>query len=128
MLVVGCSMIINLGLKAWIFTNADSQDNYYSRPAPMYIAEDLEVKTVQELQICSDKCELTATQKEHITAWLEDYEEWQNNEKNRDPNVFVTRNRHRQASTALSLILVGLPLWLFHWAIIKRDIRRNREV
>ena len=62
MLVIGCSMIINLGLKAWVFTQADSQDTYYSRPIPLYLSEDLEFKTVQEIQVCGDKCELTLVQ------------------------------------------------------------------
>lgn len=125
MFVVGLSMLINIGLKTWVFTKADSQDSYYSRPAPIYIAEDLGVKTVQELQICSDECELTGEQKQLVADWLEDYEEWQNNEKNRDPNALVIRNRQRQASTGISLILVGLPLWIFHWFTIKKDIKRK---
>jgi len=127
MLVVGLSMLINIGLKTWVFTKADSQDNYIERPMPMYIAEDLGIKTVQELQICSDECELTETQKEHIAAWLEDYEEWKDNSKNQDTVSYTVRNRQRQASTAISLILVGLPLWVFHWALIKRDVGQKNS-
>jgi len=123
MLVIGSSMIINLGLKAWVFTQADSQDNYMSQPAPLYFVN--EMKTAQELKVCSDKCELTATQKEQINNWLLDYESWKQQQKNTDPNIWVVRNRQRQASTALSLILIGLPLWLFHWSVIKKDNKKE---
>lgn len=125
MLVVGCAMILNLGLKTFIFTKADEIEDYYARPATLYL--DTEVKTVQNLQVCADKCNLTEIQKEQIANWLVDYETWQSTEKNRDANYYQTRNRQQQAATALSLILVGLPLWLFHWAIIKRDLRKNKD-
>ena len=127
MLVIGCSMIINLGLKTWIFTKADLQENFNNRPVPI-ILSDPDLQKVEELQACSDKCELTFEQKELIVNWLEDYEEWQNTEKNRDPNLYTIRNRQRQAATAISLILVGLPLWLFHWATIKRDVKQQTRV
>jgi len=122
MLVVGMSMIINLGLKAWIFTKADRTDNYMSAPSPLYLVK--ETGSVKDLQLCADKCSLTAEQKEQINNWLADYEAWKKFEKNRDPNLYIVQSRQRQAATAISLILVGMPLWLFHWGVIKND---NKE-
>lgn len=125
MLVVGLSMIINLGLKTWIFTQADKMDNYNNQPMPLYLSSD--IKVAQEVKVCADKCELTQTQKEQVDSWLTNYEEWKNSEKNRDPNFYQKQNRQRQAATAISLILVGLPLWLFHWGVIKKD-NKEKEV
>lgn len=126
MLTVGLAMIINLGLKTWIFTQADRFDNYYmSAPTPLYLIK--ETGSVSDLQLCADKCSLTAEQKEQIKNWLADYENWKNNEKNRDPNFYAVQNRQRQAATAISLILVGLPLWLFHWNVIKRDTKKRED-
>ena len=127
MLVVGCSMIINLGLKTWVFANADFIDGYMEQPFPLYI-EDSTLKTVEELKICGDKCELTNIQKEQVDNWLIDYTEWKQQEGTRDTSLYVTRSRERQTSTALSLIVIGLPLWLFHWFTIKKDIKRKKEV
>lgn len=31
------------------------------------------------------------------------------------------RNRQRQASTAIAMILVGAPLYLYHWKLIKKE-------
>lgn len=125
MLVVGASMLINIGLKTWIFTKADQVD-VYSQPMPLYL-KDSSIASVEDLKICADKCQLTKIQKEQIDNWLIDYENWKQNEGSRDQKYYVNSNRQRQASTAISLIFVGLPLWLFHWAIIKRDLRKNRE-
>lgn len=125
MLVVGCSMIISVGLKTWIFTKADQMDGY-SQPLPLYL-KDPSITSVEELKICADKCQLTTIQKEQINSWLSDYENWKNNEAKRGANYYVVSNRQRQTSTAISLILVGLPLWLFHWAVIKRDLKNKKE-
>lgn len=126
MLVIGTAMIINLGLKTWIFTQADRGDNYQNQPMPLYLNK--EMGDAKELQICQDKCSLTTVQKEQIKSWLADYENWQNYEKNRDPNFYRLQNRQRQAATAISLIIVGLPLWLFHWAVIKRDNKEKNDL
>ena len=125
MLVVGLSMIINLALKTWIFTKADSQEKYISMPVSVYL--DPTLKTVEEIKLCGDKCELASSQKEQIDQWLVDYKSWQENEKTRDPNFYTEQRRQRQAATALSLILVGLPLWLFHWSVIKKDVKASKE-
>lgn len=33
----------------------------------------------------------------------------------------VVRQRQRQFSTAISMIVIGLPLYLFHWKTIERE-------
>ncbi|OGG95605.1 hypothetical protein A3E04_02655 [Candidatus Kuenenbacteria bacterium RIFCSPHIGHO2_12_FULL_42_14] len=124
MLVVGASMIINLGLKTWIFTKADRADSYAARPTPLYLTS--ETKGVEDLKACGEKCNLTVAQREQLAQWLTDYKNWQETDAARDPNFYLVQNRQRQASTALSLILVGLPLWLFHWSVIKKDNRKEK--
>jgi len=44
-----------------------------------------------------------------------------------EPEVsYVTAKRHRDASLNLSLILIGLPLYFYHWRIIKKETK-NKE-
>lgn len=38
---------------------------------------------------------------------------------------YVTQNRQRQASMALALLIIGLPLYLYHWSVIKKEIRAS---
>ncbi len=124
MLVVGAATFVNLGLKVFVFTKADRfMDHVVSRPMPLYF--DGELSKVENIK---DKCDLTDSQRESIDQWIADYKEFKEKESDRDPNGYVTRRRHQQASTATSLMLVGLPLWLFHWRIIKSDTGGQQSV
>lgn len=40
---------------------------------------------------------------------------------------YVTSRRHRDASINLALILIGLPLYLYHWTLIKREIKQKES-
>ena len=121
MLVIGTSMIVNLGLKSWVFTKADSNESYLSRPMNIYAVNEL--NKANNLVTCQT---LTKEEREVIGMWIQDYENWKVEEGNRDQDFYKTRDRQIQASTAFSMMLVGLPLWLFHWAIIKRDVKDNK--
>ena len=37
----------------------------------------------------------------------------------------ATNNQHRQANQALAMILVGVPLYWYHWSVIKSDHSRK---
>ena len=43
------------------------------------------------------------------------------NERNRRNDI------GRQFSINIAQVLVGLPVWLFHWGVIQREYRRKRE-
>ena len=38
---------------------------------------------------------------------------------------YITSRRQEDASINLALILIGLPLYLYHWTLIKREIKQN---
>ncbi len=120
--VIGATMLVNLALKTWIFTEAD-RSNYIDRPpTPLMIEKDSDF--IRALKECGDDCELTTTQKQQIDQWFEDYSWWQENVKN-NQNNWQTRQRQSQASTAISMIIVGIPLYLYHWTTIKRDRKKK---
>ena len=121
--VIGATMLVNLALKAWIFTEADS-DTYYYAERPPALVFDRDVELVESLKDCGENCELTDTQLKQIDSWLAEYQWWLENSKN-DQTDFQKRRRQQQASTALSMIIVGVPLYLYHWTTIKRDRRRG---
>lgn len=125
MMTIGAAQIVDLGLKAWIFTQADRDFGYITRPPALVI--DKELQTAQELKACQEKCELTETQKQQIQSWLNDYQNWQQQEKSQTEIDYKTQSRHRQAASALSLIIVGLPLWLYHWSVIKKDQKKREQ-
>ena len=131
MVVIGFSMLINIGLKTWIFTKADSQPPYYAQPVPppalVGKIPDGNVNTAQSLVACSDKCSLTAEQKQQVDQWLKDYQQAKDNEKLQTSFDYKTQQRQSDAAQAIAFILVGLPLYLYHWTVIKKDLKKNSE-
>jgi len=122
-LTIGSVMIINLGLKSWVFTKADSNESHLSRPMNIYTVNEL--NKANNLATCQ---KLNKEEREVIGMWIQDYKTWKTEEENRDPNFYKVRDRQRQASTSFSMIFIGLPLWLFHWAVIKKDLKDNKKV
>ena len=88
--VIGTIQIVDLGMKVYIFKDADKYDY------PMTTKFDPSGK------------EVTLTDQE-----IKDQKVQQDKE--------TTRNRQRQASTALAMLLVGIPLYKYHWNTIKRE-------
>ncbi len=121
LLVIGTVQLVNLGLKTFVFTKADEQYNYASMPPmPMMMSPTREISEedfVSAIEQCEGKCDLTDEQENQIAQWLRDYRQWQN-----EPKVdYRTQQRHRESALAASLILVGLPLYLYHWRTIKKE-------
>lgn len=87
--IIGAVQLINLGLKAWVFTKADV---YYEYPMqkriPAVEGEDFQEPSEEELA------------------------EYQKNE--------LSANRQRQASTAIAMIIVGAPLFFYHWRLARK--------
>ncbi len=122
LLVIGAVMLIDLGLKIFVFKKADIESVQkptliYMRPGEPIKEEDF----ISAIEKCEEKCDLTEEQNAQIQNWLTDYGYWQ--EAQLTNNNYATRSRHRQASMSLSLILIGLPLYLFHWAVIKGETK-----
>lgn len=87
--VIGSVQLVDLGIKVYIFKGADRYD--YSAPAKMVSPDGKEVKQT-DAEIAEQK---------------------------RMQETETTRQRQRQASTAISMILVGFPLYLYHWKKLK---------
>ena len=117
LLTIGGVRFIDMGLKAFVFTQAEEEQRLYPMKPPMpYLPVDVEA--------LQDEEELTDREKASIRQWLADYEDWQERSSKIDP---VTARRQRDASINLALILVGLPLYLYHWGIIRKELRKQGE-
>jgi len=114
LLTIGAVRFVDMGLKAFVFTKAEELQRLYEAMPPLtpYLPEPIE-----KLQ---EGGELSEEAKATIKQWLADYEDWKERRSKIDP---VTARRHRDASSNLALIFVGLPLYLFHWRIIRRETR-----
>jgi hypothetical protein len=114
LIIIGSVQFIDMGLRTFIFTQADEQDrlNRYETPYPplAYSKTQLSEQTLS----CSPEEEAALEQ------WATDYQVWQEKQAKFD---YVAANRSRDASINLSLILVGLPLFLYHWLIIRKEAK-----
>ena len=119
LLTIGAVRFINMGLKAWVFTEAEKEQVLdYERPkdVPYYLESETEaIKTSTDEEIT---LKLTEKQSVQLKKLLENNEKWEKRQAEFD---YVKSNRHQDASINLALILVGLPLYLVHWIIIKKE-------
>ncbi len=97
LVIVGAVRFLDMGLKMFVFTQADEMYNYDYRAEPI-VKENADPEAAKDC-VCP---ELAKTD-------------------------YVTQRRHQDASVSLSLILVGIPLYWYHWGIIKRESREKGE-
>lgn len=94
LITIGCVRLVNLALKAWVFTKADQ---YFEYPAPRL------VKPVPDGEKVAEYAEPSK----------EEIEEYNRNQR--------AAQRQRDAAESIAMILVGAPLYLYHWRVIERD-------
>ena len=92
--VIGMIQLVNLGLKVYVFQGADQYNYYDTRP----------VKP-------------DGTQEEMTTEEQMKYEEKMNKQQEEE----TQRQRKREAANAIAMIVIGVPLYIYHWATIKRE-------
>lgn len=124
-LVIGVGRLVDLGLKVFVFKYADSGYDYKYESRPVPLVMDNELSKIEEIKACGETCNLTESQLTAIDSWLDDYAEGKAKQSSEPEVDYRRQSRERQASGAISQIIVGLPLYLYHWTVIKRDRKRN---
>ncbi len=89
--VFGCINMVNLGLKTFVFKNAD---RYVAYPRP----------AVTEVTPDAKPADMPSVEEEKL------FQEQQ-----------TLQQRQREAAQAIAMIAVGLPLYAYHWMLIKRQ-------
>lgn len=103
---IGASMLVNTTLSSTVFKV--EQRGFVPPPQPAIEVSKLETK------------DLTAEQKAALEQWQTEYKTWQESEKNRD---YEAENRQRTYANAISFLVVGIPILLFHAPWIWRKSR-----
>ena len=96
--VIGTVQIVDLLLTVYVFDEADRYEYYRGSP----------LQKVEEGPDAEDFAEHEA----ELQA--------QNDRE-------VVRQRQRQLSGAISMIVVGIPLYLYHWRIISREAAAKKK-
>ncbi len=120
LVVIGTVRFLDMGLKAFVFTGAEEperiQQKYYQGYLPSAVEKIATPEEVDEVE------GLTDAEKESLKDFIRSYEAWQ---EDRGKIDYVSSRRQQDASVNLSMILVGLPLYLYHWRIIRRETKDN---
>ena len=123
LLIIGSVNFLNMGLKAFIFTQADEESRILNKQIPYPFSTSKIEGMQQDIEEEKDIC-LSEEEKAGIESWLSDYNNWKEDILKIDP---IIARRHRDASLNLSLILIGLPLYLYHWRIIKKETEEKEK-
>jgi hypothetical protein len=121
LLVIGTVGFIDMGLKATIFNKADEpqriqQKFYGGAPVPF---------PADKMQLASDDTKLTDDERAAIKQWIVEYKLWQEESAKID---YVASERQRSAATNLAMLIVGVPLYLYHWTLIKKEMQQRAAV
>ena len=118
LLTAGAVRFVDMGLRALVFTKADEMQRLYQMMPPVMPYSLERLGELQEGEGLSEE------ERAAIKRWLADYKDWEERRSKIDP---VIASRHRDASVNLAMILVGLPLYLYHWRIIGRETRSKEQ-
>jgi hypothetical protein len=113
---IGGVQLLDMTLRALVFKQADAMERYEMPPMPMTATERLDRYTKDP--------ELSVREREMIRQSIREYEQWTERRRRIDP---VVARRQRQAANSLAMILVGLPIYLYHWRLIRKSARRSIE-
>jgi hypothetical protein len=119
LVVIGTVRFLDLGLKVFIFKQADAQQKYQQQYCN-YIAPVPEAKVRSLINQPASSTGLTPDEQTALKSFLDNYDQCQGVN-------FLTSQRQRDASINLALILVGLPLYLYHWRTIAKEIRKKED-
>ena len=91
LIIIAGVRFIDMGLKAWIFTEADRSE-YRFEIAPKRFVED-GTPVAEEL-----------SEEEQIAR----------------QDKLITQQRQRNAANSLAMLIIGVPLYLYHWRLAYR--------
>lgn len=105
---VGSGRILNTVLKAYVFPKAEKGGYSRCNQQPPVYALDKNNFT----QIA------TPEQKETLDNMIKEYEEWK---KNYSEEECYSQERQSNIVDSITMLIIALPICLFHWMLIKRD-------
>ena len=115
--ITGSIRAFTMALEVFVFKDIDKQEQLsYARPFSASYVDGL--KTIQNDE------SLTEEDRESIKAWLDDYENWKVENESFD---HVGARRQKETASILASVMVGFPLYLYHWNLIKTETRGKKN-
>mgnify|MGYP001563332469 CR=1 FL=1 len=101
MVVFSSADMINIALRTWVFTAADKDTYAYPRA------------------VCEVPAPATPTEPKAVPAPTKEECEKQNKEYTQQQEASRIAQKQRDVVRDISMILVGIPLFLIHWKILR---------
>jgi len=122
LMVIAGVQLINLALKVYVFTQVEKQETAYQGMPSCgpFSPEKVGSITSQTGQTDKITIQITAGEQEQMKLWLADYKTWEENQKSYDP---IKANRQRDAANSLAMLIIGLPLYAYHWRLARKEIK-----
>ena len=110
---VGSGTLLNTGMKYFLFPKAEKGGfNRCNQQPPVFSCADLK-----------NSSQTSEEQKKQIDQMMNDYETWK---KENIGEECYSSERQNNTVNAVTMIVIALPICLFHWSLIKKD-KNNRE-
>jgi hypothetical protein len=117
LIVIGGVRLVDMGLRAFVFTKAD-EGNRLAQKAVYAPFSPVDIKELTE------KEGLSEADKESIERWLADYEANREAEASRD---YIGEQRARDAAQSLAFIFIGIPLYFYHWSVVRKESAKKED-
>lgn len=113
LITIGSVRFVNMGLKTFVFTQADQDQHMMYPKAPMPVS-------LERVEKYAKDENLTPQERDLVKQWISDYKTWKDQEEKIDYRLV---RRHQDAAMNIALMLIGLPLYLYHWRTIQKETR-----
>ncbi len=115
LLIIGSVRFIDMGLKAFVFKEAEKEQALrYKRPPVDYYP--IPVEKIEKSKDFSEQ------EKKQLKSLAQKYQEWQKEQNQID---YLKVKRQKDASINLALIIVGFPLYFYHWYVARKDFKKE---
>ncbi|MDP3964825.1 MAG: DUF5671 domain-containing protein [bacterium] len=118
MIIVFGSMLVNLGLKTYVFTKADTEESY--RYAPTEV--DPSVRgSLSAVAGCEADCGFDAETIQYAERYDADFDEWSETREG-------SSRKQSEAANEIAFLLVAIPLFWYHWHVARREGKESSSV
>ncbi len=121
MMVIAGGFLINIALKTWVFPAAGRFDDNSTQVYPTAEITSAEKGGVQSIVTCGETCGLDEETVSLAEQWSKDYDGWYAQQQKR------SNTRQQQAASAIPYVAVGIPLFLYHWSVVRREAKKNKD-
>ena len=112
---VGAGGILNTAMKYYLFPEAEKKSFFECNQQPPMIGSP---------DVGGYKTIATEDQKAQLDQLLKDYQNWKDNSMG---EKCLKPARQNKIVDALSMLIIALPIFLFHWRIIKKEKVEKEE-